>query len=260
MKRMVGEDLPNISPSTGVADKSVQVIVRPSAAAVRESDSTWTKLKDNEEAATVVMDTSRSHSHPVSDDPTPIMNTSQNDSHPVSDPTPVMNTSQTPLQAVSDNPTPILSKSRNHLHQVSNNPTTAAALPPLSTEAPLDICKHALQNAEKILREPGWLVYLTDTGGQIEFQELLPQLVSGPTVFFLVFPLDKKLEEQFKVEYVYHDGKRSEPYTSAFTMQDAPFQSLASIASMGSNEAQAFFVEHIKMRFPMRKSRRLKIF
>ena len=128
MKRMVGEDLPDISPSTGVADKSVQVIVRPSAAAVRESDSTWTKLKDNEEAAIVVMDTSRSHSHPVSDDPTPIMNTSQNDSHPVSDPTPVMNTSQTPLQAVSDNPTPILSKSRNHLHQVSNNPTTAAAL------------------------------------------------------------------------------------------------------------------------------------
>ena len=199
MKRIVGESLPDISPSTGIADKAVQVIVRPSAAAVRESDSTWTKLKDNEEAAIIVTDTSRSLLGPVGGNPTSIMNASQ--------------------------------------HPVSDVPTPAAGLPSpeLSTKGPMDICRHALQNAEKILREPGWLVYLTDTGGQIEFQELLPQLVSGPVVFFLVFPLNKKLNERFEVEYVYCNGKKSEPYISAFTMQDALIQSLASIASMGSN-------------------------
>ena len=32
-----------------------------------------------------------------------------------------------------------------------------------------------------------WTLYLSDTGGQMEFQELLPLLVSGPSLFFHCF-------------------------------------------------------------------------
>ena len=35
-----------------------------------------------------------------------------------------------------------------------------------------------------------WSLYLTKTGGQMEFQEVLPLLVSGPSVFFFTFRLD----------------------------------------------------------------------
>ena len=45
-------------------------------------------------------------------------------------------------------------------------------------------------------------LYLTDSGGQPEFQELLPALVVGPCVFFVVFPLDKDLKKKYEVEYV----------------------------------------------------------
>ena len=75
---------------------------------------------------------------------------------------------------------------------------------------------------------------LTDTGGQIEFQEILPLLVSGPSVFFLVFRLDRDLNKRFMVEYVRSTGITSEPYQSSFTVKEALLQSLASIASTGT--------------------------
>ena len=51
-------------------------------------------------------------------------------------------------------------------------------------------------------------LYLTDSGGQPEFQELLPALVVGPCVFFVVFPLNKSLKEKYKVEYVKPDEQK----------------------------------------------------
>jgi len=233
MKRIVGENLPSFSPSTGLADKAVQVLVRPSAAyvskSVNESDSTWTKLNETEEAAIFVMDTSR-RLDPVGCDPTLGTDTFKSHLNPVvGDSTPAIDNYQSCLdQVVGDSSTP--------------EAVAAVPQPELTTKNPIDICRCALQNAEKIIREPGWLVYLTDTGGQIEFQELLPQLLSGPTVFFLVFPLDKKLNERFKVKYVYHDGSKPKSYMSIFTLQEALIQSLTSIASMACNETQVFFV------------------
>ena len=231
MKRIVGKDLSRISPSTGVANKAVQILVRPSAASVRKFDSTWTKLNVNEEAAIVIMDTSQCHLDPVGCDLTPATDTFQSQLNPVvSDSTPAIDNSQCCLDPVVGDP-------------ATSDAVAAVPQPELTTKGPIDICRCALQNAEKILREPGWLVYLTDTGGQIEFQELLPQVLSGPTVFFLVFPLDKELNKQFKVKYVYQEGSESEPYMSTFTLQEALIQSLTSIASMASNETQVFFIE-----------------
>jgi len=63
MKRVMGDRPSPSSPSTGVADKVVQVeIVRSSTAVASVSGSRWVKLSHDDEAVTVVMDASQSHS------------------------------------------------------------------------------------------------------------------------------------------------------------------------------------------------------
>ena len=75
-------------------------------------------------------------------------------------------------------------------------------------------------------------LYLTDSGGQPEFQELLPALVVGPCVFFAVFPLNKSLEEKYEVEYVKPDERKYiKKYSSSLTVQEDILRSLARIAS-----------------------------
>ena len=77
-----------------------------------------------------------------------------------------------------------------------------------------------------------WTLYLTDSGGQPEFQELLPALAVGPCVFFVVFPLDKDMTKEYKVEYMRPDEQKCmKIYTSSFNLQDDLMRSLASIAS-----------------------------
>ena len=44
-------------------------------------------------------------------------------------------------------------------------------------------------------------LYLRDTGGQVEFQEMLPLLISGPSIFFFVFRVDLDFQSKFTVEY-----------------------------------------------------------
>ena len=74
-------------------------------------------------------------------------------------------------------------------------------------------------------------LYLTDSGGQPEFQELLPALVVGPCVFIIVFPLHKDLNSRYEVEYERpNEGKRIHKYTSSLTIKEDIFRSLASIA------------------------------
>jgi len=75
-------------------------------------------------------------------------------------------------------------------------------------------------------------LYLTDSGGQPEFQELLPALVVGPCVFFVVFPLNKNLKKKYEVEYVKPDEQKCiKKYSSSLTVQEDILRSLASIAS-----------------------------
>jgi GTPase SAR1 family protein len=44
-------------------------------------------------------------------------------------------------------------------------------------------------------------LYLRDTGGQVEFQEMLPLLVFGPSLFLFVFRLDQDFNKCFRLEY-----------------------------------------------------------
>ena len=281
MKRIVGERPTPSSPSTGVADKVVQVeIVRSSTAAATVSGSTWVKLSHDEEAVTVVMDTAQSHSGqsethsqasvavaPVNQ--TELTTTTlvssvpehRNQPQPHQSPSPATASTQPHLPSptssaststadlkpsvdfcqnalqtnpFSHSPNPATANTQSHLP----SPCSSASTNMVDLKPSVDFCQNALRKnplyAVRASQERGWMVYLTDTGGQIEFQELLPLLVSGPSVFFLVFRLDHDFNKRFMVEYVRSTGATSEPYQSNFTVKEALLQSLASIASMGT--------------------------
>ena len=104
-------------------------------------------------------------------------------------------------------------------------------------DTPLEILKRAikskgLDSIQKFF-DTSWSLYLSNTGGQIEFQEILPLLVSGPCVFFYTFRLDRDLDKQYTIEYGLQDGTESELYKSDHTTIKGIQRSLASIAAMG---------------------------
>ena len=79
--------------------------------------------------------------------------------------------------------------------------TTSKYLDSESTQQPqfsktIDFFRHVLNKkgvSEFKKHANSWTLYLTDSEGQLEFQELLPALVVGPCVFIVVFPLHKDL-------------------------------------------------------------------
>ena len=80
-------------------------------------------------------------------------------------------------------------------------------------------------------------LYLSDTGGQLEFQELLPLLVAGRAIFVFVFPLNLSLDKPVRVSYRKNKAKgggvkHCNVYTSSLTIKDSFLQTLASIDSM----------------------------
>ena len=105
--------------------------------------------------------------------------------------------------------------------------------------APTDVFRDAFWNSRDVhviqsLLEGSFTFYLTDTGGQPEFQELLAALIAGPTVFFLVFKLPDGLNQKYTVQYVRRGSDKSKPYVSSFTVKEMLLQSLASIACTSS--------------------------
>ena len=90
---------------------------------------------------------------------------------------------------------------------------------------------------EKILRflENKTSLYLSDTGGQIEFQELLALLSTPRAVhlflFSLVHGLDKKVQVSFR-KAVKKGVKHTNRYTSSLTVRESFLQTMSSIDSM----------------------------
>ena len=82
-------------------------------------------------------------------------------------------------------------------------------------------------------------LYLSDTGGQIEFQELLPLLVAGLAIFVFLFPLNVKLSDFFRICYRKEDGSEDNCYTSSLTIREALLQTLSSIDAMRTNSSIA---------------------
>ena len=105
----------------------------------------------------------------------------------------------------------------------------------------------SLENIRSLLKEKGFsavgpflnnkcTLYLSDTGGQIEFQELLPLLVAGRAIFVFLFPLNLSLDKPVRVSYrkKVKDGgvEHCNEYTSSLTIRESFLQTMASIDSM----------------------------
>ena len=102
----------------------------------------------------------------------------------------------------------------------------------------LEVLKKSLgskewEAAEQLLKQ-SLTLYFHDMGGQPEFQEVLPAIIAGPCIFFVVFKLTDRLQQKYRVQYVESLTRKSITYESSFTILESILQSLASIASMCS--------------------------
>ena len=87
--------------------------------------------------------------------------------------------------------------------------------------------------------EDATTIHFIDTGGQPEFQEILPALLSGHSISMFLFKLHEKLKQRYQVEYVSGDGTKSEPYVTSYTVEEVLFQSLATVACHGCDMTKA---------------------
>ena len=101
---------------------------------------------------------------------------------------------------------------------------------------PVEILKKAvkLRDMDELRAhlESSWSLYLTNTGGQIEFQEYFPLLVCGPSIFIITFPLNRDLDKPYDVQYKFPNG-RVVTYKSTATLLEELLQTLATINTLG---------------------------
>ena len=237
MNRLMGEGPPDpdiISPSTGVLESVVKVEVKKLctvAAAVCKL--LWRRLDYDEEALELMTTTAKSHTAPID---TLESTVSPNQEAKVVRSAVVVvektSTSVQPALLPRSEPSAIIKGSVVIMESGSEVPQSSSII---VQETPLDIFKRAVKlrrmDALREHLESSWSLYLTNTGGQVEFQELLPLIVCGPSVFFITFPLDKTLREHYTVRYQYTDGSEK-TYTSPSTLMDEILQTLATIATL----------------------------
>ena len=242
LKRLTGEGPPDpntISPSTGVLENIVKVEVKKLCTIASDKcNLKWRKLKYDEEALELMMTTTKNYSH-LSNVPRPIKYIYQKKSESVED----KKSSLGPLSSktqLSKQDTPKADKPRD------SESTTSTKTDDVEVEskhimvyrsdlATVNIFKKAVRlrgmDALREHLESSWSLYLTNTGGQIEFQEYLPLLVCGPSIFFVTFPLHHDLDKPYKVQYKYADGSLEE-YLSPSTLMEEILQTLATIYTL----------------------------
>ena len=204
MERLLGKMPLVTSPSTGVAEDIVQVKVeKSSTVATNIEASTWSAMEDDDEAIKLMQLSSNSQSISVGE-------------HERRLPAAPQGTGSRLINVIKKK---IVRK---------------------KAENPMKIFEKVVQNKDVRLitlqqhLQKSWSLYLTNTGGQIEFQEVLPLLVSGPSIFFYVFRLDRDLNQRYQIEYDHPNKTSAKPYVSAFTTIEAMLHTLATIASMGT--------------------------
>ena len=250
MKRLLGQAASKISPSTGAVETAIHVKVEESCTyAATIGQSNWTRLEYDEEALHLMKTTSNNNSSAsctidgekstdtqIADPPSAVMDsTSDNIDSPYN------KTDSVHLQLESTSE----SQSNIDFQPVAFQDETSIQLNKIEQthrkskhKTPIEIFKEAimkkgLEGIRKLLTN-SWSLYLTNTGGQMEFQELLPLLVSGPSMFFITFQLHKDLNECFQVEYELSSGESSKCYQSSLSILDSILQTLSTIAAMGT--------------------------
>ena len=133
---------------------------------------------------------------------------------------------------------------RSHLHETLEQDSTTHD-DDLKTKAIDEISKAVeklpfykkeqyISNIQKIDKDNHAVLQIIDTGGQPEFHEMLPALITGPAVNLLVFKLTEDLQGRYPITYRSSDGN-SEPYLTSLTHEEVIFRSLSSIACLRYN-------------------------
>ena len=253
MKRLLGQMPSPVSPSTGVAESVVQVKVNKSTTfAANVKELLWSIVDYDDEAIRLICDSqdtvhqleklSLSHDHVPE-----VLNTTNSITNIDEIVHNHVSTSKTTVEegiSLTVQKDSLLvqdSSTQSEVWLMQHSDSQQHCRLPDSYVPPMDIVKLALRKKGKVPIEilqqdfqKTWSLYLTNTGGQMEFQEVLPLLVSGPSMFFFTFRLDRDLNERYVIEYELSDGTKVEPYTSSLTSIDGILQTLASIAAMGT--------------------------
>ena len=243
LKRLTGEGPPDpseVSPSTGVLENVVKVEVKKLCAVASDKcNLKWRKLKYDEEALELMMTTAKNYSH-SSDVPRPAVTIKYiylNKSESVED---LPQPSKIKLDQASKQDTPKADKPQESKSTTSDdtgniNEESKHMMVYHSDLAPVDVFKKAVKlrrmDGLREHLESSWSLYLTNTGGQIEFQEHLPLLVCGPSIFFVTFPLHHDLDKPYEVRYEYPDGS-VEKYSSPSSLMEEILQTLATIYTL----------------------------
>ena len=255
MNRLVGEGPPDpntISPSTGVLENVLKIEVKKlCTVAAAVNNLLWKRLDYDEEALELMMVTASSHTTVTVINQAEIVTISTNEPddpkknitsamilvEKEAEESSIVDVSEYPFETVEENE--ILEVNVGSVMHMSSSKELERKKPPpsnaKSSEGPLEIFKRAVKlrrmDALREHLESSWSLYLTNTGGQTEFQELLPLLVCGPSVFFITFPLHQSLHEYYMVDYQYSDGSHK-TYPSSSTLMDEILQTLATIAAL----------------------------
>ena len=262
MERLLGRMPSSVSPSTGVAESVVQVkvIQKSTTFAANVIESIWSIMDYDDEAIKLMLINSESQDRITIQIPN-LQHEDSLDNQPTTDPDSEdqffdaqssLSLHETHQNLPEHEVAPSTEPSHDYTQvkgRIESATTTMAQLPPDrlhcqlpdSYVPPIEIIKVALRKKGKtgieVLQQhfqKTWSLYLTNTGGQMEFQEVLPLLVSGPSMFFFTFRLDRDLDERYKIEYDLSDGTKAEPYVSTLTTVEGLLQTLATIAAMGT--------------------------
>ena len=258
LKRLRGHPPDPALPSTGVAEKAVQVEIRrlttTTAIAFNSTSdlsaaSKWCTLSYDEEAIALMCSADQSISAKIaqpthdSSSATPTPSRTAVGNQPVIMETSEPTDSSTRTDVAGIKPTsvvetyvqrhPLMNYELAVSSDVETEDPSSSALMPSMQVLKQAIQRTGLEGVERYLQQ-SLTLYITDTGGQLEFQELLPALTAGPTLFFLVFRLDLDMDKTVSIQFRYPDGHGTEPYQSSFILRETLLQSLASIASMGT--------------------------
>ena len=224
MERLLGKMPSSKSPSTGVAEAVVQVQVqKTSTMAASVEGSVWSRLDYDDEAIKYMV----VHIEPQN------VHFEKSTATPTGPSTSTSNAAEVESASSFTNETLSVSQPQT----IACAPKISEGQLPESYVPPLEILKEAIKSkGQQALQqhfEKTWSLYLSNTGGQMEFQEVLPLLVSGPCMFFYTFRLDRDLNECYEIHYELPDGTKSDSYKSSITTIEGIVQSLTSIASMG---------------------------
>ena len=242
MKRLMGEMPSDTSPSTGAAEQVVHVIVEKSfTTAATIEDSKWIRLKYDEEAIQLIKTASSKNVAVINKQSCANLTDPETDSSVLDEGR--SNSEQQNQGSNALNISEIFEEQISIPHPTSKMYSSEPeVVQEMSVQrkhkTPMEIFKEAIKNEgmeglKKHLADRQ-LLYLTNTGGQMEFQELLPLLVSGPSVFFITFQLHKSITETFSVVYELPSGELSKSYQSSLNVLETILQTLSSIAAMGT--------------------------